>query len=151
MNHVIRAATTAATILLLGACGSTPDGSTATSDAAATTETAPTTSTPSTPVADPAFAQLCGVLGAALAGDAEEARATFDHGPLHTLADDALEQDRAVAARLLEAKEAVESAMADASTRSDEIAIELQALVDATAQAYALVDNTPPPTCEELP
>lgn len=149
LNHLIRAAATATIIFVLGACGSAADESTGTSDTAATSGAARATST-STLAADSAFAQLCGVLGAALAGDTEEARATFDHGPLHTLADDALQLDRGVAARLLEAKEAVESAMADTSTGSDEIAVELEALVDASARAYALVDNTPPPTCEEL-
>ena len=63
---------------------------------------------------DPTVAAVCRVAELAGAGNAGEARRVFindAHGALHTLAQEAAdEDDRASAAQLLEAKEVVESA-----------------------------------------
>lgn len=56
---------------------------------------------------------LCDAADQAASGDADRSRRTFldgAHQPLHQLAADTAEHDRAAAADLLEAKEAVESA-----------------------------------------
>lgn len=145
---MFRAAGTVAACLLLAACGSSADDPTGSGEAAATTEAEPTTT--STTAADPAFVQLCDVLASAAAGDLEKVRTTFDDGPLHTLADATIDVDRPVAARLLEAKEAVESGLADPDMIAEQIAADLEALTDATGEAYAITD-APQPPCEELP
>lgn len=150
MNHMIRAAATVAALIVLAACGSGADDPPAANDAAATNEAERTTSTTSTPAADPAFVQLCDVLASASGGDLEKVRTTFDHGPLHTLADAAIDVDRAVAARLLEAKEAVESGLTDPAMTAEQVATDLQALTEATGEAYAITD-APQPPCEDLP
>lgn len=150
MSRVIRAAGTVATLLILAACGSGGDDPPGTDDDAATTEAEPTTSTTSPQTADPAFVQLCEVLASARSGALEKVHTSFDHGPLHTLANAAIDVDRAVAARLLEAKEAVESGLTDPAMTAERIAVDLEALTDATREAYAITD-APQPPCEELP
>lgn len=82
---------------------------------------------------DPAVAAVCRVAELASAGDPVEAHRVLlndAHGPLHTLAEEAADDgDRAAAARLLEAKEAIESAPEGATeTNAD-------ALVAATVAA----------------
>ena len=70
-----------------------------------------------------------------------EARALFfdrAHGPLHVLADDVAEEDRATAADLLEAKQQVESTLD--SDQSADLGEELGRLVDATVAALTVID-----------
>ena len=93
-------------------------------------------------------ADLCVVLDAAAAGDVDRARSSFDHGPLHTLADDATGADRSVAARLLEAKEAVESGLAADDPDPDELVTDLDALIEATGDALEATGASTSPTCE---
>src|SRR3546814_19807329 len=99
----------------------------------------PISTATSSPAADPAFAQLCGVLASAHRGDIEEVRQSFDHGPLHTLADAAIDVARAVAPRLPGAKEAVEAGLTDPAITAYRIAQrpdELAAVAaDATGRA----------------
>ena len=97
---------------------------------------------------DSGFLQLCGVLNAAEAGELDVARTTFDHGPLHALADEAIAIDRGVAARLLEAKEAVESDFATGAPEPAELVADLEALADATAAALVATGAPVPPTCD---
>jgi hypothetical protein len=54
---------------------------------------------------------------------------------LHALAEETLEADRALGARLLEAKEAVESALTDPSTTPASLKAKLTALADLTRDA----------------
>ncbi|MGH8914904.1 MAG: hypothetical protein ACRDZM_10360 [Acidimicrobiia bacterium] len=63
------------------------------------------------------------------------------HQPLHDLAAETTETDRSVAARLLEAKEAVES---DFDTQSDLIE-DIRALIAATDNALAATGHDPLP------
>jgi len=82
---------------------------------------------------DATVAAVCRVAQLTRAGDPTGAHRVLindAHGPLHTLAEEAAEDgDRAAAARLLEAKEAVESAPEGAT------ATDADALVTATAAA----------------
>lgn len=95
------------------------------------------------------FATLCIALDAALAGDIDAARASFDHGPLHELADAAIDVDRATAARLLEAKEAVEGSLADTTLAADAVADDLRTLVEATIAALTATGEPTPELCEQ--
>lgn len=61
------------------------------------------------------------------------------HGPLHVLADEIASEDRAVAARLLEAKQSVESALEPETGRA-RLRAELDRLIDATVAALSVVD-----------
>lgn len=97
---------------------------------------------------DPMFTQLCTVLDAGRSGEVDTAESTFDHGPLHSLADEAIPVDRGVAARLLEAKEAVESDFAAATLDAAAITADLEALADATAAALVATGAPVAPTCE---
>ena len=102
-----------------------------------------------TPTAtDSAFLQLCGVLNAATAGELDVAQTTFDHGPLHALADEAIAIDRGVAARLLEAKEAVESDFSTGAPEPADLVADLEALAAATAAALVSTGAPVPPTCD---
>lgn len=85
-------------------------------------------------------AAVCRAAGQAEAGDLAAAEATFDdhHVGLHDLAAAAEQEDRAVAGRLLEAKQRVEGEL-DAET--------LRALVDAVAQAVGVTGGTAPDSC----
>lgn len=97
--------------------------------------------------ADPyslALSGLCEVSTAAESGDiagAEELFYDIVHRPLHDLAAETTEADRAVAARLLEAKEAVESAI---DTQSDLIDA-VRTLIAATGEALAATGHDPLP------
>jgi hypothetical protein len=65
---------------------------------------------------DEAVDGLCRATGLARGGDVEAASEVFQdrsHEYLHVLADDLMDQDRAAAARLLEAKQRVEAVFAD--------------------------------------
>lgn len=95
------------------------------------------------------YGTICTALDAALAGDVDAARASFDHGPLHELADAAIEVDRATAARLLQAKEAVERDLADEGLPADQVADDLRTLVDATNAAVAAIGEAAPELCEQ--
>lgn len=132
-----------ATVILAG-CGD--DGRP--SAASSTTRQEPTTTTTTRAPVDPVVGPLCAVLETARTGDLEEVRATFDHGPLHTLADELIELDRAVAAELLIAKEAVEADLAAPDTPIADVTSDLEALVSATADAIATRDGTIPTGCE---
>ncbi len=94
-----------------------------------------------------AYAGLCTARSAARSGDVVEARRAFldrSHQPLHELAAQATERDRAVAARLLEAKEAVEASLGRSSPTA---AADLDGLVDATGAALVATGRTRPPPC----
>jgi hypothetical protein len=99
----------------------------------------------STPESD--YASVCVARDAAVAGDIDTARTSFDHGPLHELADAALDVDRAVAAQLLEAKEAVESDLADQTTPAGQVADDLEALVRMTTAALVATGAPTPDFC----
>ena len=81
------------------------------------------------------YAGLCTSIATAESGTLEQVTAVFDHGPLHALAEETLEADRALGARLLEAKEAVESALTDPSTTPASLKAKLTALADLTREA----------------
>jgi hypothetical protein len=121
--------------------------------AACSDDGAPTVEETSTVAADNEhFASLCAVLDDTNAGDLPAASAGFDHGPLHELADQVTDIDRGIAADLLEAKEAVESALADDTTDPAEAAVLVAELTDATRAAYAAAgDAVPEPCTEESP
>lgn len=104
----------------------------------------PTGTTPT----DSRYASLCAALDAALAGDVDTARQAFDHGPLHELADAAIDVDRSVAAHLLEAKEALESDLGDEMTSADQIAQDVRRLIDATTDALTITAPPAPALCE---
>lgn len=135
--------------LLLSACASRGDDA---SDPTTTSlGTDATSTTPTPPHSDRTFAQLCSVLDAARAGDLTEVRSSFDDGPLHTLAQATVDVDRAVAARLLEAKEAVEVDLSEPTTSTAQIAEDLQTLTDATAEARRAIGDPIRSTCEDTP
>ena len=131
-------------VVILAGCGNGGRQAAATS----TTRQDPPSPTTTSGPPDPVVAELCAVLDTARAGDVEEVRATFDHGPLHTLAEEVIELDRAVAATLLVAKEAVESDLAAPDTPPADITADLEALTSAAADAIATRDDTPPTGCE---
>lgn len=136
--------------LLLTACGGDDDATTTTTRGPETSTTAEgaETTTSTVALADPTIAPLCAVLNATAAGEVDLARTTFDHGPLHTLADTVTEIDRGVAARLLEAKEAVESNLAAPTPDDAALVDDLEALIAATADALVATGSPPPPTCD---
>ena len=137
--------------LLLAACGDEDSTSTATTtgvDPPAPETSEMTTSTTTEPI-DPMFVQLCGVLNAALGGEVDVARMAFDHGPLHTLADAVIDIDRGVAARLLEAKEAVESRLAAPAPNPTLLVTDLEMLTAATADALVATGTPMSPTCDQ--
>lgn len=105
----------------------------------------------SAPATGPSFAAardgLCQAGDAAGHGDAAGARAVFfdrSHQPLHELAAAAQERDRASAARLLEAKERVESGL---DKGSPTLADDLDALAVATGRAMAVAGSRDPGPC----
>lgn len=92
---------------------------------------------------------VCAATSAARAGDLPAARQAFydtAHQALHQLAADAARTDRPVAARLLEAKEVVESAFSS-PTAPAELASHLNALSGPTADAITTATGTRPPPC----
>ena len=136
---------------LLAACrdDSSTVGGTAASKEVSGTNTFDANTPTSTSPNDPAFAQLCGVLNAALAGEIDVAKASFDHGPLHTLADEVVGIDRGTAARLLEAKEAVESDLVAAPPDATTLIADLERLIAASADAFVATGMPISPTCDE--
>ena len=136
-----------AIILLVSACASRGDDASKATTTNLGTNGTSTAETPS--YSDPAFAQLCGVLGAARAGDLTEVRSTFDDGPLHTLAQATIEVDRTVAARLLEAKEAVEADLDEPTTSTAQITEDLLDLIATTADARTATGDPTRSTCED--
>lgn len=91
---------------------------------------------------------LCQALQAAQEGDGDLARQAFydtAHRPLHDLAAEATDIDRTLAARLLEAKESVESALATPGTVPSDLFVTLVAAADAalTATGHAPVPCEP--------
>lgn len=132
-----RTITTLALLALFGVGACSDDGS-------------PTVETASTGTADADyFETLCAVLAAANAGDVAAANAGFDHGPLHELAEGVTDIDRGVAADLLEAKEAVESALAEDSTDPAEAAALVLDLTEATRAAYGAAGEPVPEPCDQ--
>jgi len=94
-----------------------------------------------------ARAALCQSADAARQGDARRARAVFfdhAHDPLHELAAAAQERDRGAAARLLEAKERVETGLGHAGPT---LAEDLETLALATGRAMAAAGTTDPGPC----
>lgn len=92
-----------------------------------------------------ALAGVCETLSASSAGG--DARGPFyddAHDGLHALAADVTDLDRAVAARLLRAKERVESAL-DERFPQEQLTSMVQNLADATQEAVRVVD----PSSEE--
>ncbi|HEX6310628.1 MAG TPA: hypothetical protein VF152_03300 [Acidimicrobiia bacterium] len=92
-------------------------------------------------------AGLCTAAEEARAGDADAAETTFfdeAHDDLHELADETAAADRAAAADLLRAKEAVES---DFASPSPALATDLDTLVTATRDAVGAIGAPVPPEC----
>ena len=119
--------------VVLSACGSDDDAS------------PPATTIGET---DAMVAELCAVLNAASADELEAAQSTFDHRPLHTLADTVADIDRGVAASLLEAKEAVEADLSAPAVDGAALVSDLNALVAATADAVVATGAQRPPPCD---
>jgi hypothetical protein len=138
---------------LAASCGGGQDPRSEPASAApeATPATEPRTSAtvPSALPTETALTQVCGALNAALAGELDMVRSTFDHGPLHALADAATTVDRGVAARLLEAKAAVESDLTDPATPTGALVADLEALTAATAAAIGVTSTDVVPTCDQ--
>ncbi len=96
-----------------------------------------------------AYAGLCAARSAAAAGEAAGAREVFfdrAHQPLHELASGAAAYDRAVAARLLEAKEAVEAGLIQLRPS---LVADLDHLLSATASAAEAVGQALPRRCTQ--
>ena len=93
------------------------------------------------------YTALCEVLQQATDGDLAAAHTTFVddvHGPLHDLAGDAAEVDRPASARLLEAKERVESGF---DTLDPSIVTALEELVARLGTVIVSLGHTEPPAC----
>lgn len=108
-------------------------------------ERAPTVTAPYTALAR----GLC--QARARAGEPDQARrAFFDnaHQPIHELAAAAAAGDRVAAARLLEAKQAVEGDLAGDPAR---LGVSIDLLIEATRGALAAVGQPPPRPCQEAP
>lgn len=136
------AALAAAAVLLAG-CGG--DGST--SPATTATTAAPSATGPGAGVYQASLLGLCAARASA-DGDVNSARSTFydrSHDPLHSIASDLAPVDRVLAARLLEAKEAVESALR-ADRPPPSLGPDLDRLVEVTGQALARL-SLPVPRC----
>ena len=96
-----------------------------------------------------AIAALCDASELADDGELTAAHGVFlsrAHGRLHELAAEASDVDRAVAARLLEAKADVEATL---PLEDPDAADALDALIVATRTAIELVTDEPAPLCEE--
>lgn len=94
-----------------------------------------------------AAAGLCTARHQAGAGDVNTARATFydrSHDALHTLARALEPADRALAARLLEAKQRVESDLAGGTPPTD-LAADLDRLSEVTGAGLVRLSIDPPP------
>lgn len=98
-----------------------------------------------------ALTAVCAAASEARAGDLPAARQAFydtAHQALHELAADAASTDRPVAARLLEAKESVETGFSSPPAPA-ELASHLDALSVAAGDAITTATGTRPPSCEE--
>jgi hypothetical protein len=96
---------------------------------------------------DRTFAGLCDGVAAAGAGSLDRALGLFlrqSHTGLHELAAALSDADRRAAARLLEAKAAVEESLPARSASAEE---DLAALLEATAAGIAIADGSEAPTC----
>lgn len=94
---------------------------------------------------------VCTAATSARAGDLTAARQAFydtAHQALHQLAADAARTDRPVAARLLEAKQAVESRFSSPAVPAD-LAPHLNALTVAASAAITTATGTQPEPCAE--
>jgi len=69
------------------------------------------------------------------AGDSRRIFLDEGHAPLHVLADEVATTDRAAAADLLEAKQAVEADLEEEAIVTNDLERDLQALIDATIAA----------------
>lgn len=97
----------------------------------------------------PVRSALCGARSAAARGEMAEARRLFvdhAHQGLHELAATAGDTDRAAAARLLEAKEAVER---DFATASAELVGDLDGLMSTMSKAIAVTGQAKPAPCAD--
>lgn len=97
----------------------------------------------------PTHAGLCSARSAARSGDVAAARGAFfdrAHQPLHELAAEATARDRFAAARLLEAKEAVEAGLGQAAPS---LASDLDRLLTATVSAVDAIGDPRPQSCPE--
>ncbi len=97
----------------------------------------------------PVHSALCAARSAAARGETAEARRLFvahAHERLHELAATAGDTDRAAAARLLEAKEAVER---DFATGSAEVAGDLDGLMSTISKAIAVTGQAQPARCTD--
>ncbi|MBL8778327.1 MAG: hypothetical protein JNK12_20480 [Acidimicrobiales bacterium] len=104
---------------------------------------------PSTATASAVHEAVCDALREARAGDAGAASRTFTNGAhegLHQLAADTSDQDRAAAAELLEAKQAVESALIGPA---GQLATDLEELAPTVRRALDVTDADPPTACAE--
>lgn len=129
------------TAVLATACGTTTDDG---STAVPSPDPAPTETAAAPP---PVITSLCGIRNAV--GDAPVADERFfagPHDPLHRIASELQEADeRSIAARLLEAKNRVESALRERPPPED-LAARLDRLVEVTRQALARLGR-PSPGC----
>lgn len=97
-------------------------------------------------------AELC--TAHASVGDIQAAADAFAraHGPLHDLARELADHDRARAGRLHEAKQRVEAALrATPSPDTQELTVRLDRLIDATRRGLDRLDATAPSTCPSPP
>ncbi len=108
--------------------------------------TAPSTTAPPGNAYQVAFVGLC-LARASAPIDVNTARSTFydrSHDALHSLASDLASVDRALAARLLEAKQAVESDFG-AEPAPPSLGPDLDRLLEVTGQALARLSLPAPP------
>ncbi|HEX2192478.1 MAG TPA: hypothetical protein VHH09_04740 [Acidimicrobiales bacterium] len=108
--------------------------------------TVPSTTAPAAATYGAAFEGLCAARAAAPT-DVNSARTTFydrSHDPLHSLARDLEPVDRVLAARLLEAKEVVESDLRG-EPPPPSLAGDLDRLREVTGQALARLSHPVPP------
>lgn len=98
---------------------------------------------------DGLYQGLCAARASATRPDAAR-QAFFDraHQPIHELATAVAREDRAVAARLLEAKQAVER---DLDGGAAGLAGDLDRLLDTTRRAIAATGQPSPRSCQETP
>ena len=132
----------AAVALVVAGCG---EDDSSPSPAPATPATA--TTAPNGRTYEAAFLGLCAAR-AAVGTDVNSARSTFydrSHDPLHSIARDLEPVDRPLAARLLEAKQAVESGLRP-DRAPPSLGPDLDRLVEVTGQALARL-SLPVPRC----
>lgn len=91
--------------------------------------------------------RFCAAVTTAASGDKDGAVELFDHGPLHDLAQRVTEVDRALAARLLEAKQRVEANSVSPAVNAEGLALDLVALTNVTRDAQEAVGDPVLPDC----